>query len=178
MRRWAGLALLLFFGFALVGVFPAQWAARQSARREMRALIHARGAQLEGMVALSFHVLDGQVTDDGFQWEEEDEFSYRGALYDVVSKEEHEGIITFHCMADGKEDTVLRKARDLAAATGPDRPSEGPSHLLMKFMCDDYLLPSAEGLKAHRTEVAWSARLVGSTVSSGFQQGCFHPPLG
>lgn len=178
MRRWAGLALLLFFGVALVGVFPAQWAARQSARREMKALIRAHGAQLEGMVALSFQLVQGEVTDEGFQWEEEDEFIYRGALYDVVSTEEHDGVITFHCLADGKEDAVLRKARDLAAATGPDHSSEGPSRLLVKFMCDDYLLPAEGGLKAHRTGVIWSARLVGSNVSSGFQQGCFHPPLG
>ena len=177
MHRALGIGLLAFFSFALAGIFPARWVLRQSARREMQAIIRSRGSRLEGVVDLTFRTLHGRVSATSFHWEEEDEeFSYQGVLYDVVSADRDGERVILHCVKDGREERILQSARDLAIGPYGERLPVGRARLLVKFMCEHFLLP------LERTELTEVAGAVScpppfrAPVLSGFSPGCFHPP--
>jgi len=179
MHRVLGIGLLAFFSFVLAGIFPAQWVLRQSARREMQAMIRSRGSRLEGVVDLAFRTQNGRVNAAFFHWEEEDEeFSYRGVLYDVVSVDrDGEGII-FHCIEDGREERILQSTRRLAAGPDGGRSPIGQARLLVKFMCEQFLQPQEQPGRTDRAGTAWSPVPLCASVLSGFRPDCFHPPAG
>ncbi len=179
MHRVLGIGLLTFFCLVLVGIFPARWVLRQGARREMQAMIRSRGSRLEGVVDLAFRTLNGQVSTAGFHWEEEDEeFSYQGALYDVVSVDREGEHVIFHCIEDGREEWVLRSARNLATGPGGERSPIGQARLLVKFMCEHFLHPLEPLDQAQVTGDMWCCTAPYATVLSGFSPACFHPPAG
>lgn len=177
MHRALGIGLLAFFSFVLAGIFPARWVLRQSARREMRAIIRTRGSRLEGIVDLTFRAVNGHVSATSFHWEEEDaEFSYQGVLYDVVSADRDGAYVIFHCMEDGREDRILRSSRDLAAGPYGGGSPLGRARLLVKFMCEHFLHPPE---RMGWTEVSGATRCpppLRALISSGFRPSCFHPP--
>lgn len=177
MHRALGIGLLAFFSFALAGIFPARWVLRQSARREMQAIIRSRGSRLEGVVDLTFRTLNGHVSATSFHWEEEDEeFSYQGVLYDVVSADRDGERVIFHCMEDGREERVLRNARDLAAGPYGERSPVGRARLLVKFICEHFLHPLEQAGPTGVAVAAWCPPPLRASLLSGFSPGCFHPP--
>lgn len=177
MHRALGIGLLAFFSFVLAGIFPAQWLVRHTARREMRAMIRARSARLEGVLELTFRTVGGRIQDASFQWEEEHrEFFHDGKLYDVISSEPGEGQVTFRCIQDGREERMLRDARDLTPGIDPERSPDGKGRLLVKFMCEHFLGPTERPGRADTGQDPSHLHAVGAAVLSGHPRDRFRPP--
>ena len=177
MQRHLGLALFAVFAYALVGIYPAQWALRELARQEMGAYIKEGGAPVNAVVSFTFTSLNDEVNAPGFAWEEENEFSYNGGLYDVLGREQGEGTITFHCLADARENAIVQNGKKLIPLGAPGRSSTGGSNVLIKFMGEHYLpkaitdraLFSSEGRIEHpRCETA---------ALTGFASSLLRPPV-
>ncbi len=91
----------------------------------------------KSVVAFTFPLKDGQVSDPDFFLEEDREFSYQGKMYDVVKREMQGDKILFYCVQDEKE-TNLKSL--LTGFHGPDKnelPLQNLLHLL-KSLTQDY----------------------------------------
>lgn len=120
MHRSVGSALLVVFAFALAGIYPLQWQLRMAARLHMHAVVRVQGRKAPGTMELTFPASHGRVNDHRFAWEEKDEFSVDGRMYDVISWHMSGGTITFLCVPDAEEDALIVQARRSVPINGAD----------------------------------------------------------
>jgi hypothetical protein len=148
MQRSVSSALLIVFAFALVGVYPLQWQFRMAARTHMRAMVRTQGRRLPGALELSFPLSHGTVSDERFAWEEKDEFSLDGRMYDVISLHVSADKVTFLCVADAEEGELIAQAE----STAPSGHTSGVPASLLRCITCVYLL---------RTEEGWQPAFIG-----------------
>ena len=175
MQRWLGIAFLALFGYALVGIYPVRSLLREMAQQDMKAFIRDGGDQSPMVTDLSFTLKNGEVADAGFVWEEEDEFTFDGAMYDVVSREVHEGIITFHCISDQRETRLTVQANAIDQANGPVQAPKTNSKALAKFVSGKYLRENAVAINVS-TPIDIGFRPVHGTMTSGGHVRFSAPP--
>lgn len=173
MRRLVGSGLLLLFAFALAGVYPAQWSLRNQARREMRAIIRTHAGRMDGVAVITLPFVNGRVNDDRFTWEEENEFSFDGAMYDVVLQEVKGDVVVFHCVSDAHEDALIAHAQRVDPFHSHDRSAPGP---VLKFIGDQFLAPQRGHLTAAPFLIGAAASSGAQEVLSGFGRTPFRPP--
>ena len=73
------------------------------AKQEAMNVINNDKQETQNITKLSFPVKDGKVIAQGLIFNDEDEFTYQGKMYDVISTEKSKGYITFKCYTDNKE---------------------------------------------------------------------------
>ena len=174
MQRLLGSGLLLVFAIALVAVYPLQWRLRSEAREHMRALIHAQGCRMEGLLSIDLPLWNGSVADPRFAWEEENEFSLNGSMFDVIEQRIQGDRLHLLCVADGNEDALIAQAK----RTDPNGQPGGDVPLSMLLSVAGSFLPP----EAHRVpliEPACAAPIVrrnAPALSAGHGQVPFRPP--
>lgn len=86
---------------------------KQGVQHDMREwLLTHRDAKLGDH--FSFALKGASVTDPAFEWEEQDrEFSYHGALYDVIQLSYEKNSIHITALRDGKENDLARQLQAL-----------------------------------------------------------------
>ncbi|HEY9364372.1 MAG TPA: hypothetical protein VIQ00_13985 [Chitinophagaceae bacterium] len=94
------LALMLVEVAGLYGVFIFQ---RQVIKKEMKAWMHRHREELEpAYTKLVVNKNAGEI-----HWEDENEFSFSGRMYDLVEKKLHGDQLVLVCISDEKETTLL-----------------------------------------------------------------------
>ncbi len=176
MRQLTGIGLFVLFAFLMVGIYPMQWALRHMARREARAMIRARGNRMEGLVSFTFHTSRGEVTDPAFAWEEEDEFTFHGHLYDVVDQHVDGDRITFHCLPDAEEDGLTHFARLLDPFRHRHRSSPVGSHAFIKLIADLFLTPQTNAAGPGSSFAHAFAPARGGSPLAGYDRALLRPP--
>ena len=176
MQRSLGIGLLAVFAYALVGIYPAQWAVRRIAHSEMWCSIQAGKLDAARVVALSFPTTNGRVNDPRFAWEDDDEFLFQGAMYDVVSLTVSEGRITFHCIADKEEDAMVKYAALLDPLSDIGNAIAGNGHSPLKSMAKHYLGKHAAPRPVHEGGIQNGFAPRAATVLQGFTRPVSRPP--
>jgi hypothetical protein len=176
MRQVVGTGLFLLFVFTMVGIYPAQWALRWMARREMKAMVHADGYDVEGLARLSFTLVRGEVMDRGFVWEEEDEFTFNDHLYDVVDIRTQGNVVTFLCLPDEDEDALVHCARMLDPFRHKHRSNTGGTQVLFKLITGLFAPCTAPGLEPDAHGVTMFAALDHAPLLAGFDRAPLRPP--
>ncbi|MEO8069681.1 MAG: hypothetical protein ABI599_18435 [Flavobacteriales bacterium] len=113
MQRAAGIGFLLLFVFELVGMHPLQWALHAMARHDMLGRIRNEAFDVRYITRFSFALVNGDVSDPGFQWEEKGEFSYAGKMYDVVTSQKTADRVTLVCISDSRENRLTAASKTL-----------------------------------------------------------------
>jgi hypothetical protein len=176
VRQFAGIGLLLFFAFTMAGIYPAHWALRRMAHRDMKALVRTGGYQLEGLAELSFKLVRGNVTDPGFMWEEEGEFSFNDRLYDVIDSRVTGDIVTFRCLPDGREDALVHFAKRLDPFRSGDRSADSSTPLMLKLIVDQFMGPANDPPCLHEPAVVAFAESGPALLLTGFERVQLRPP--
>jgi hypothetical protein len=132
MKRFAGIVLLMLMGYNLIGYFPAFYTMQQNVKREMRSALRIRQNRNE-LTTLSFALQNGKVNDADFEQLEEDEFSYKGEMYDVVRTEKTGNTITFYCLNDKKESRLFADLQQFIKQNSAENPFQKSSKLFNTF---------------------------------------------
>ena len=178
MTRLLGFSFLAVFAYALVGVYPVQWALREMAKEYMKSFIQQGGPCDGSVTSLSFPLANGEVTDPRFAWDGDDEFSFDGAMYDVLSREVKNGAITFHCIGDQKETSLLAISKTIDQVGGSDRSMQQNSKTLIKFISERYVCDEmfAFNMFSSSDLCTWPAPL--AQVNAGYEPHFAPPPRG
>lgn len=176
MRQATGVGFFLFFAFTIVGVYPAQLALRWMERREMKAMVHAGAYDTEGLSRLSFTLVGGEVAEHGFAWEEEDEFTYNDHLYDVVHTRTDGNVVTFLCLPDEDEDTLVHAARMLDPFRQKHRSTNGGTQVLFKLIMGLLLPGTVAPVEPGASDTTMFAALDRTVLLAGFDQAPLRPP--
>jgi hypothetical protein len=174
MRQWLGLTFLALFAYALVGVYPVQFALREMAREEMRTMLVSQPSL--GTIELTFPLEHGKVIASGFAWEEEHEFSFNNVLYDVVSSTVHGNTITFQCIRDEQETTLIAQTRAIDELNAGSQLPQNTSKCVAKFVAQKYVgaaVFSYSGTPVSRTLVRPTAH---TATHEGFANNGAPPP--
>ncbi len=176
MRQATGVGLFLFFAFTIVGIYPAQLALRWMERREMKAMVRAGAYDAEGLARLSFTLVEGEVAEHGFAWEEEDEFTYNDHLYDVVHTRTDGNVVTFLCLPDEDEDTLVHCAHMLDPFRHKHRSANGGTQVLFKLITGLFVPCAVSPLEPDASDVTVFAALDRAALLAGFDQAPLRPP--
>jgi hypothetical protein len=99
VRRFLSISFIIIFLFNIVGYYPLFLLKRNLIRNEINTLI-SENITAESLTVLSFSSSELK----SLKWLKEDEFSYKGELYDVVKNEiGKNGKIYLYCFNDTKE---------------------------------------------------------------------------
>jgi hypothetical protein len=178
MQRWLGIAFFALFGYALVGIYPVRSVLREMAQHDMKAFIRDGGGQSPAVTDLSFTLKNGEVADARFAWEEDDEFMFDGAMYDVVGREVHGIVVTFHCISDQRETKLAAQANAIDQVNGPAQTPQTNSKALAKFVSGKYLRENAVAMNASTPIDIGFGPVQGTTTSGGHVRHSAPPPRG
>jgi hypothetical protein len=116
------------------GLFLAFQAKKASIKNEVRAYLNqnpnAAGEFLE------FGFKNNAVTNNGFEWEDSHEFSYKGEMYDVISLDYKKDKLIIHCIKDTEENVLIQLYSKMQGKT------HKASHNEFKFYSLLFSLPS------------------------------------
>lgn len=142
MGKALSIFLLLLMTFNLLGFYPAFLAVRRSIRRSVREKLISTVKESD-LTTFKFKTKGGKITDPNLSWEKDDEFSYKGKLYDVVKSTILDGEITLHCFEDKKEtNLVALLKRKIKADVEHSTSKSSTGHILAKVLTAVYLMPS------------------------------------
>ena len=91
--------------YNILGYYFAYRIMIQDAKEDMRSFI-AEKENEEEFVTIVLPCSNGDIADKDFAFVDEDEFIYKGHMFDVASSEIHGGFIYFKCVNDSKEEQV------------------------------------------------------------------------
>ena len=82
------------------------------AKHEAAEIIENSVENKEQVTTLTFPYRDGTVLSTDLIFNEADEFTYQGRMYDVISSEKSNGQITFKCYTDNKETALNQNLKE------------------------------------------------------------------
>ncbi|MCB2407847.1 hypothetical protein LGH74_07655 [Hymenobacter sp. BT178] len=110
---------MLLFLYNTVGFYPAYTWRQHQFRREAE---HQRRAQLPDAALTRVQVARTPLAGAELQWQEANEFRWRGQLYDVVRQRADADSITYFCWHDqGEEKLLAGLQKHLDQLTHPDQ---------------------------------------------------------
>ena len=87
----------------------------------------------EQLTTLTFPYRDGAVLAADLTFNDEDEFTYQGRMYDVISSEKSNGQITFKCYTDNKETALTQNLKEKIDSE-KDGPAQKQKGSLIKML--------------------------------------------
>jgi hypothetical protein len=102
------------------------------------------------------HLVLNKEEFDRIEWENQNEFSYKGEMYDLLEKHTEGNQLSILCIADKKESKLIEAYQKLNQKNIP--PGSSPSEILLKLAAANYLLPNAINNLALQQDqsVTWS----------------------
>ncbi len=143
MRRIISAILLLIIVYNFMGYYFVYLTMLSDVKQEMRSSL-VSGKIDDEITVLKFDYSKGQVTDKDFELIEDDEFKYKGEMYDVKNTVIQNGFIYYYCINDTKEDELNSSLSQYIVnnlTANPDHQKKAIE--LLKKVLDKYL-PSEE----------------------------------
>jgi hypothetical protein len=137
VKRIAVILLVPILLFNTIGYYLVFYGDLIEARHEAAVMIWGHQALGDKLVSLAFPLVNGKPAAEGLAFTDDDEFTYQGRMYDVVSSAQNNGRIVFKCYTDNKE-TALNQ--DLCKKIDSDSDTPAQNHknnsILKEFIKD------------------------------------------
>ena len=138
----------LFFFFIIVlcssGFYLAFYISMHQIKQSQRKIIASGNLNNDHIFVFNFSAVDLQNNKANIELEES-ELKYDGKMYDIISKEEKNGMISISCIADGSEDYLLSLMGNSFYKLQKEKNS---NHLFqLKWQIDNYTFETFPNLK-------------------------------
>lgn len=131
MRRILSLLLLTAFFLNIIGYHFIFWVQQHTIKENMEVLRHS--ASIQNPIELRFSLSDEAVVSK-LSWEDENEFTFNGELYDVIRKTTINGELVIQCIKDKKETHLVNNYAKISKETQGDPSSKNKSTVLLKLI--------------------------------------------
>jgi len=108
MRKFISIFLLSLMFYNILGYYFAYRFMIQDVKDEMKYLI-SENAESGHETLIKLPYRNGQVSDTNFVFQDENEFIYKGDLYDIARSEIQGDYIYFYCINDIKEEEISKQ---------------------------------------------------------------------
>ena len=128
MKKFISSILLLILFLNIIGyhfIFQVQ---QYKVKEDMRE--HINSEDIRNATELRFSLAD--LTK--LKWEDENEFTFNGEMYDVIQKNESNGELILQCIKDKKETHLVNNYAKLSKETQGDPSSKNKSTVLLKLI--------------------------------------------
>lgn len=106
MRKSFTLLLLLIILVQVIGYYFAFRLRQVEVRREVYAYLKTHTCD-NNLTHFQLQLNNGQLADDRFAWENENEFEFAGKMYDVIERNVAGNNVVLHCLEDKKETELV-----------------------------------------------------------------------
>ena len=138
VKRIAVILLVPILLFNTIGYYLVYYGDLIEARHEAAVMIWGHEALGDRLVSLSFPLINGKPAADGLTFTDDDEFTYQGRMYDVISSSQSRGEVVFKCYTDSKE-TALNQDLSLKINSDSDTPAQNhKNNSTLKEFSKDY----------------------------------------
>lgn len=173
MRRILSLLLLTAFFLNIIGYHFIFQVRQHRIKENMEVLLHS--ASIQNPLELRFFLSD-EAAISKLTWEDENEFTFNGELYDVIRKTTVNGELVIQCIKDKKETHLVNDYAKISKETQGDPSSKNKSTILLKLITGFFIkteqpvlsLPSCVSKKHENTVCA--------SLSSGSKEILIPPP--
>ncbi len=138
MKRIAVILLVPILLFNTIGYYLVYYGDLIEARHEAAVMIWGHEALGDRLVSLSFPLINGRPAASGLAFTDDDEFTYQGRMYDVVSSTQGNGRVVLKCYTDNKE-TALNQGLCNKINSDSDTPVQNhKNNSVLKEFIKDY----------------------------------------
>ena len=109
-------------------------------RKEMKSFLKSNKLNIV-ITEIEIPLINGQINDPDFNREEEDEFSYRGVMYDVIATRQTPNSVIFRCIGDKEETELIKRYKDIVKSDFDNSP-KSKSMIALNLISSFYTLPS------------------------------------
>ena len=115
------------------------------AKEEMRIIISSsENINNDEFIEIKFPYSNGIITDKDFNLIDENEFTYKGSMYDAVRTDVHDNYIYFYCINDSKEEKIDQQLENHIRDNLTNNPaSQKKSNSIEKNLVKEYLTNQA-----------------------------------
>ncbi len=144
MKQSAVILLLVLLLLQSGGYYIIFCADILEAKHEAIEIVENADRNKEQVTTLTFPYRDGTVLAADLTFNDEDEFTYHGRMYDVISSEKTNGQITFKCYTDSKETSLTQNLKEKIESE-KDSPAQKQKGSLIK-MLPQYIAVAVDGM--------------------------------
>jgi hypothetical protein len=138
MKRTVSILLVAVFLLQTLGIYLVFKLKQTEIRSEVKNKISTELPD-EALVLIKLNNSTANKSGNGFRWIRHNEFSYRGKMYDVVRREQHDrNEIWFFCLSDEQETKLISNFRQ-QVNDHMDNDHKNMRHLpeTLSFFCND-----------------------------------------
>lgn len=143
MKRFAVISLVPLLLFNTIGYYLVFCGDLLAVKHEAEVFVWGHDSRSEKVVTLTFAMREGQPVATDLTFTDDDEFTYQGRMYDVISCTKSNGQISYKCYTDIKE-TALNQNLCKKVNAENDTPSPNHKNSVLKEFVKDYTLHHAE----------------------------------
>ena len=139
MKKFVSILVLALMLYNIMGYYLAYLAMVQDTKHEMKEAVKENDED-EGLVVIKLPYKDGKIREKDFELVDEDEFMYRGQMFDIARTEIKDNVIYFYCLNDKKEDTLNSAlVNHIQNNTTGNNAAEKKSNSVIKSLIKNYL---------------------------------------
>ena len=105
MKKIIAIVILGLMLYNILGYYLVYLGLIYEAKSEMSERIEGSDFGKE-LTTLVFSIENGNISDKDIDFKNEDEFEYKGEMYDVVKSETRDGFVYFYCINDKNEEFI------------------------------------------------------------------------
>lgn len=137
LKKPMAILLLICLFLEVIGFYFVFLLRREAVKQEVWSYLH-QNQHNNYAQTLSFSLNDPGIRETPV-WENENEFSFKGEMYDVIEKKELNGNLVISCISDKKETSLIKDfEKDLSGNTS-NKNSNGNADQLIKLLTMPYL---------------------------------------
>jgi hypothetical protein len=122
------------------GYYVVFYADIMEAKRESSEYINGFNKDDDKVTSLTFALKDGKIIASNLIFNDDDEFTYQGKMYDVISTEKGNGTITFKCYTDDKETELNQNLCDKIDSDKDTPAQKQRNNLFVKLLTQHFTL--------------------------------------
>jgi hypothetical protein len=131
--------LLVLMVFSLAGYYPLYLFQLGMVKKEMTQQL--KSSSSDALIVFTVETAEYAA----FEWENESEFLYKDAMYDLVSKENtRDGKILLRCAIDKKEKELVDRMKEEEKSNSSNSATGKSTHSWLKLFITDYIIAGSD----------------------------------
>lgn len=174
MKKIVSSILLLAFFLNIIGyhfIFQVQ---QHRIKKDVEAYLH-RSAAIQNAMELRVSLAD-EAAISKLKWEDENEFTLNGELYDVIQKKNENGELVIRCIKDKNETHLVNNYTKISKETQSDPSSKDKSTVLLKLITGFFIKTEQPVLSLPSSISKKHVNTLCDALSSGSKEILIPPP--
>lgn len=162
MRRQISILLIAAVLIEIAG-FYCMYVVKQFYVKESAEIsIHSKQERTNEL-RFAFKLKDNSPQDESFRWTDDDEFTYKGMMFDVSLQERTTDSLILHCINDSDELSLIEKFKVLFTGK-PENKSSGSNAGFLQFLSEQFIPAEKNEISFYPSQILMHANTNNASI--------------